>query len=297
MVKLLIKITFLSLTTYAGGLYGQTGDEQSKPIETPQVQDTQTDKLQDKPVENTQPVPETPPDKLQVKPVENTQQDQKKLIEETKKISREKPGNFSLGINAGYDGSLVKKLTSKDSPYWLNSLSAMLLAEFMFNDSFSLYSEMGYHHGLLTNVRIGSSMAVGGSYTEKDSLSTVEANLIARYYLPEFFSRIKFFTGLGIDVGYMSYYVEVPQVDYIVSSGVESVNVTSSAGNFHGTGIFLGASANLGVKYSIEDDLDLVFTTKFSYNFFSKLSWSNTDITSDLTHMEISFSFGPMMRF
>ncbi|MDH4262827.1 MAG: hypothetical protein OEV78_07280 [Spirochaetia bacterium] len=300
MVKLLTRILILHLTIYAMSIYGQAGDEPAKAVETPQIQNNTEEITPVMPAKDIQPAEQTQPahDKAQVKP-EKKQPEEKAVVEEVKnnKTNAIKKSTFSLGLNAGYGGSIVKLLTSKGSPFWLNSLNITVPSEHLFNDMFSLYWEVGYHHGLLTNVKFKSANAVNGIYTEQDSLSTVEANVIFRYYLPELFGRLKFFAGLGFDVGYMTYFIEVPQVDYIVDTGVESVKITTSAGSFHGTGIFLGASSNLGVKYKIEDNLDLHFITKFNYNFLSKLSWGSTDKTTDLTHMEISFSFGPMMRF
>jgi len=282
MVKLCTRILIICLAMYATSVYSQAEDP-VKPEET--IQGTLPE--QTGTVDET-PVPETPVEEIA-----------KEVPAQAGKESAETPRGpkkILLGVNLGYGGLMVKAAASKDKPNWLNSLHALLLAEYMLNDSFSLSSELGYSHGLLTNIQVVSSSVAGGSFYEQDSLSAFEGNFTLRYNLP-LFGWLTLFAGLGADFGLMTYYIEVPQIGNIVSNGVENVTITSPSGSFKGTGLFLGASANLGARFKIEEDLDLIFTSRFNYNFISKLSWETSNTTTDLTHMAVSFSLGPVMRF
>lgn len=212
-------------------------------------------------------------------------------------LSSPRSNKFYLGLKAGYGASLVKKQSSADKPYWLNSINIMFTGEYRFSRSFGLFFEVGYLHGLLTNVFVVDSKASGGGYVTKHSLSVVQFNVGPRFIFPEIAGKLNIFAGIGLDTGFLSYYIDVPGVNFLVNNGVETATVTTPTGNFHGTGFALGATANIGARYYLDKDVDLVFIAKFDYNFYSRLSWEVINKTTDLTHMELTVTIGPVMKF
>jgi len=198
--------------------------------------------------------------------------------------------NMHYSLKGGYAMALTRVQGSSDPLIYGHGADLTFALRYFLTKNLSSGIDISYRMGIPTTVMISDKSVSGGSYSQDESLTSVNlAPVITRQF--PLFGKISVIAGGGFDLAYNIYYIDVPPVMHSVHNGVEMVTIQSKSGYMKGTGFSYGVRSEIGTIYPISSELSFLFELRYIYYLGSNLKWANGGETK-LSHMNGGLSAG-----